>query len=105
MRETCSARPGRDGQSVVETETLRQPIPGGQDKTRPAVPGGGVRLTIQADIQYEAEQACAAQVRKVQADSCTVVVMQPSTGQILALPQAPSFNTARPATGPQRTCR
>jgi cell division protein FtsI (penicillin-binding protein 3) len=89
---------GRDGQSVVETGTLGQPIPVGQDKTRPVVPGGGVRLTIQADIQYEAEQACAAQVRKVQADSCTVVVMQPSTGQILALAQAPSFNPARPAS-------
>ena len=89
---------GRDGQSVVETGTLGQPIPVGQDKTRPAVPGGSVRLTIQADIQYEAEQACAAQVRKVQADSCTVVVMQPSTGQILALAQAPSFNPARPAS-------
>ncbi len=89
---------GRDGQSVVETGTLGQPIPVGQDKTRPVVPGGGVRLTIQADIQYEAEQACAAQVRKVQADSCTVVVMQPSTGQILALAQAPSFNPARPVS-------
>ena len=30
---------GRDGQSVVETGTLGQPIPVGQDKTRPAVPG------------------------------------------------------------------
>jgi cell division protein FtsI (penicillin-binding protein 3) len=89
---------GRDGQSVVETGTLGQPIPVGEDKTQPAVPGGSVRLTIQADIQYEAEQACAAQVRKVEADSCTVVVMQPSTGQILALAQAPSFSPAHPAS-------
>jgi cell division protein FtsI (penicillin-binding protein 3) len=89
---------GRDGQSEVETGSTGQPIPVGQDKTKPVVPGGSVRLTIQADIQYEAEQACAAQVRKVKADSCTVVVMQPGTGKILALAQAPSFSPAHPAS-------
>ena len=89
---------GRDGQSEVETGTTGQPIPLGEDKTQQVVPGGDVRLTIQADIQYEAEQACAAQVRKVHADNCTVVVMQPSTGKILALAQSPSFNPARPSS-------
>jgi cell division protein FtsI (penicillin-binding protein 3) len=89
---------GRDGLSEVETGSTGQPIPVGEDKTRPVVPGGSVRLTIQADIQYAAEQACAAQVRKVRADNCTVVVMQPGTGRILALAQAPSFSPAHPAS-------
>jgi cell division protein FtsI (penicillin-binding protein 3) len=89
---------GRDGLNEVETGTTGQPIPVGQDRTQPVVPGGSVRLTIQADIQYEAEQACAAQVRKTHADNCTVVVMQPGTGKILALAQWPSFSPASPSS-------
>src|SRR5450631_2099973 len=89
---------GKDGRSEFEVGTTGQAIPLGEDKTQPMTPGGNVRLTIQADIQYEAEQACAAQVRKVQADNCTAVVMQPSTGRILALAQAPSFNPANPSS-------
>jgi cell division protein FtsI (penicillin-binding protein 3) len=89
---------GKDGRSEVEVGTTGQAIPLGEDKTQPMMPGGNVRLTIQADIQYEAEQACAAQVRKVEADNCTAVVMQPSTGRILALAQAPSFNPAYPSS-------
>lgn len=89
---------GKDGRSEFEVGTTGQAIPLGEDKTQPMTPGGNVRLTIQADIQYEAEQACAAQVRKVKADNCTAVVMQPSTGRILALAQAPSFNPANPSS-------
>jgi cell division protein FtsI (penicillin-binding protein 3) len=89
---------GKDGLSEVEVGTTGQPIPVGEDKTQPMMPGGNVRLTIQADIQYVAEQACAAQVRKVDAANCTAVVMQPGTGKILALAQAPSFNPAQPAS-------
>jgi cell division protein FtsI (penicillin-binding protein 3) len=89
---------GKDGRSEFEVGTTGQAIPLGEDKTQPMTPGGNVRLTIQADIQYEAEQACAAQVRKVKADNCTAVVMQPGTGRILALAQAPSFNPANPSS-------
>jgi cell division protein FtsI (penicillin-binding protein 3) len=89
---------GRDGLNEVETGTTGQPIPVGQDRTQPAVPGGSVRLTIQADIQYEAEQACAAQVRKTRADNCTAVVMEPGTGKILALAQWPSYSPAHPSS-------
>lgn len=89
---------GKDGRSEFEVGTTGQAIPLGEDKTQPMTPGGNVRLTIQADIQYAAEQACAAQVRKVKADNCTAVVMQPGTGRILALAQAPSFNPASPSS-------
>jgi cell division protein FtsI (penicillin-binding protein 3) len=55
------------------------------------VPGGDVRLTILSGLQWEAQQACAQQVRTTKADNCTVVVMQPSTGKILALAQYPGY--------------
>jgi len=85
---------GRDGQEQVETGISGQPIPFTSEKVRPLVPGGSVRLTILAPLQWEAQQACAQRVRVTKADSCTIVVMQPSTGKILALAQYPTFQPA-----------
>jgi cell division protein FtsI (penicillin-binding protein 3) len=82
---------GRDGEEEVETSTAGQPIPVATDWIRQLVPGGDVRLTILAGLQWAAEQACQQQVRLVRADNCTVVVMRPRTGQILALAQYPSY--------------
>ena len=85
---------GRDGREQVETGISGQPIPFTSEKVRPLVPGGGVRLTILASLQWEAQQACAQRVKVTKADSCTIVVMQPSTGRILALAQYPTFRPA-----------
>ena len=82
---------GRDGRQQVETGVTGQPIPFASDKGRPLVPGGSVRLTILAPLQWAAQQACAQRVRVTRADTCTIVVMQPQTGKILALAQYPTF--------------
>jgi cell division protein FtsI (penicillin-binding protein 3) len=82
---------GRDGQQEVETGTNGQPIPVATDWIRPMVPGGDVKLTILASLQWEAQQACAQQVKLTRADSCTVVVMRPASGQILAMAQYPGY--------------
>jgi cell division protein FtsI (penicillin-binding protein 3) len=82
---------GRDGQDVAETGITGQPIPFAVSKARPLVPGGDVRLTILSGLQYEAQQACAQQVRVNKADSCTIVVEQPETGRILAMAQYPTY--------------
>jgi len=82
---------GRDGQEQVETGITGQPIPFASQKIRPVVPGGNVRLTILSTLQWEAQQACAQRVRATHADSCTIVVEQPSTGRILAMAQYPTF--------------
>jgi cell division protein FtsI (penicillin-binding protein 3) len=83
---------GRDGQEEVETGITGQPIPFASSKVRDMVPGRNVRLTILSNLQYEAEQACAERVKAAKADSCTIVVMQPSTGKILAAAQYPTFD-------------
>jgi cell division protein FtsI (penicillin-binding protein 3) len=82
---------GRDGRQEVETGTNGQPIPVATDWVRPMVPGGDVKLTILAGLQWEAQQACAQQVRLTRADSCTVVVMRPASGKILAMAQYPGY--------------
>jgi cell division protein FtsI (penicillin-binding protein 3) len=87
---------GRDGSEQVEMGPTQQPIPQTEQIIRPPVPAGGLRLTIQADIQWEAEQACAAEVAAARARNCSVVVMQPRTGRILALAQYPAFSPSNP---------
>jgi cell division protein FtsI (penicillin-binding protein 3) len=82
---------GRDGREEVETGTNGQPIPVATDQIRPMVPGGDVRLTVLSGLQWEAQQACAQQVRLTRADSCTVVVMRPASGKILAMAQYPGY--------------
>ncbi len=87
---------GRDGSEEVEQGPTQQPIPQTEQIIRSPVPAGSLRLTIQADIQWEAEQACAAEVKAARARTCSLVVMQPGTGRILALAQYPTFNPAGP---------
>ena len=93
---------GKDGKEEVETGSQGQPIPLTEEKVDPQVPAGNLRLTIQSDLQWEAEKACEERVRLTHAANCTVVIMQPKTGQILAMAQWPEFNPAAP-TSEQKT--
>ena len=88
---------GKDGKQEVEAGSDGQPIPFTPDKVQPAVPAGSLRLTIQPDLQWEAQRACHAQVVRTRADNCSVVIMDPRTGRILAMAQYPSFSPAHPA--------
>src|SRR5207248_10309563 len=65
---------GRDGERTFEAGLSGSPIPDGQDVLRPAVPGTGVQLTIDRDIQWAAQQAITRQVHALHADSGTLVV-------------------------------
>ncbi|MGD9160820.1 MAG: penicillin-binding protein [Desulfobacteraceae bacterium] len=49
-------------------------------------------LTIDKDIQYKTQQALEKTVKKYRAKSGECVVMDPETGEILAMATAPSFN-------------
>src|SRR5437764_7006392 len=54
--------------------------------------GADVVLTIDEQIQYIAERELAAVIAKTHAQAGTVVVMNPNTGEILALANWPKFN-------------
>ena len=59
-------------------------------------PGQTVVLTIDQTIQYRTEQALSAAVDRAHAKSGTAVVMDPRTGEILALANAPTFDPNQP---------
>ncbi len=67
-------------------------IPGSQREIVAAKAGTSIRLTIDRDVQWVAAQAISEAVKKANAQSGTVIVMDPRTGAILAHATAPTFN-------------
>jgi cell division protein FtsI (penicillin-binding protein 3) len=90
-----------------ETEQVEldsgEPIPGTETSYTPAVNGSSIRLTIIPALQFEAQQACEQRVRQMHAKNCTVVIIQPKTGNILAMAQWPTFNQATLTNAAQAT--
>lgn len=93
---------GRDGRRTVETDPTGRPLPDGRSVLQPAVPGTGLRLTLDRDIQWRAQQAIAAQVKATEALSGTVIVMQPRTGKLLAVATSPGFDANKPGAAPPK---
>jgi cell division protein FtsI (penicillin-binding protein 3) len=56
------------------------------------IPGENLVLTIDSQIQFMAEQALDHNMERTHAETGTVVVQDPHTGQILALAVRPTFN-------------
>ena len=83
---------GRAGSEEVEVGTAGQPIPLTEMKLTPAVAARSLRLTINSDIQWKAEQVCHERVLETHARNCSIVVMNPKTGAILAMAQWPTYN-------------
>ena len=59
---------------------------------QPAEPGQEVALTIDRDIQYQAEQVLAETVEEFQAKSATAVVLDSRTGDVLAMARTPVYD-------------
>ena len=92
---------GRDGKMSYEAGAGGRQIPSGETETDDPVPGVDVRLTIDSDIQFIAERAIRAKVNQSAAESGTVVVMDPRTGEVLALATYPSFDPSDPTAAPE----
>jgi len=83
---------GHAGSETVQTGLNGVEIPLGDNTEKPAVNGTNIQLSIYPALQYEAEQACEQEVAKTDANNCSVVIMQPQTGRILAMAQWPTYN-------------
>jgi len=79
-----------------EGEQISFRIPGGRNYAtqiiRSPVPGRDIYLTIDATIQYIAEKELAAAVAKHRARSGCVIIMDPFSGEILALASSPAYD-------------
>ena len=80
---------GEPGHMLTAVDAKRHIM--GSELNEP-MPGENLVLSIDANIQYMAEQALDAQVAATKSAHGTVVVQDPHTGQILALAVSPRFN-------------
>jgi len=87
---------GEAGRVFVQTDAHRRSY---QSFEAQSNPGQTVVLTIDQMIQYRAETALASALERTHAKSATAIVLDPHTGDVLALANAPSFdpNDARTA--------
>ncbi len=83
---------GVDGKRTFETGAAGQAIPSAEDVLSEPVPGQGVQLTINRDIQYVAQRAITERVKYARAESGTVIAMEVKTGRILAMATYPTFD-------------
>lgn len=91
---------GTPGKSTYEKGPGGRAIPTGASVRVDAQAGIDIELTIDRDIQYVAQQAIAEAVESADAKDGTVVVMNPQSGQILALATVPTFDPNSPRQSP-----
>ena len=80
---------GRPGTVLVQTDARRQAF---SRIERPPTAGATLELTIDQYLQHVAERELRAGVESAGAAGGSVVVVNPQTGEILALANAPTFN-------------
>jgi cell division protein FtsI (penicillin-binding protein 3) len=96
---------GRSGHEVVEANPRGLLIPQGANVAVPPVPGDDLILTIDREIQYLAQSALVEAVRGNHAKGGTVIVMDPASGEVLAMADYPGFDPNRFAQGDLKAVR
>jgi len=91
---------GTEGKRVFEIGADGLRIPVATDELTPAVDGSDVKLTINTDIQYFAQQAIQSQVNKMNAEWGSIVVIDTKTP---TRPRAPGRVTASAPATPARS--
>jgi cell division protein FtsI (penicillin-binding protein 3) len=84
---------GESGKLTIDTDAHGRPYGSLEAQARP---GETVVLTIDRLVQYQTEQALLAAVERSRARSGTAIVLDPHTGEILALASAPTFDPNDP---------
>jgi len=83
---------GEAGLLRIEQDPAGRPIPSAETHELEPEPGSAVRLTLDRDIQWSAQQAITQAVASTGADGGTAIVMDPHTGEVIAMAEAPAFD-------------
>jgi len=89
---------GKAGYKTTYRDAAGREIALGPSKRVDPINGADLVLSLDANIQYAAEQALAAGVKANQAESGSVIVMDPHTGGIIAWADYPTYNANNYAT-------
>ena len=89
---------GTDGTILTTTDARGVEVDNiGEERVEP-VAGNNLRLTMDANIQKFAEQAAQKAFIQKEADSVSILVMNPQNGEMLAMVDYPEFNLNEPFT-------
>lgn len=91
---------GKPGKRFTRRDALGREIKAFEEKMIPAFDGHRVVLTIDRYLQYVTERALDRAFRKWKADGAMAVLMDPHTGQVLALASRPTFDPNEPGDYP-----
>ena len=83
---------GHMRKQVIDTDSYGTPIFQSIFSFLPEKKGRSIYLTIDSNIQYIVERALDAAMAKTGAKAGTVIIMQPKTGEILAMASRPTYN-------------
>ncbi|MBI5412177.1 penicillin-binding protein 2 [Candidatus Peregrinibacteria bacterium] len=84
---------GKKGEIYAESDPFgRQITVGGESKIVQAIDGDSITLTIDRIVQKKVEEILAEATEKFHADSGQAIIIDPFTGALIAMTNAPSFN-------------
>jgi len=87
---------GSQGTLTYERDGLGREIAVGDRNETPPQPGANVVLTIDRYIQRLAEQELDRAIKDHKAEGGSIIIVQPSTGEILAMASRPTFDITKP---------
>jgi cell division protein FtsI/penicillin-binding protein 2 len=89
---------GKDGEVVSRVDAQGRPVPGMVEEWRDPLPGHTIVTTIDPEIQASSDEVLNNLVKKYKPNFATAIVMRPSTGEIVAMSTAPTYDlNHRPA--------
>lgn len=96
IEESLNSRlTGKDGILKSVTDIAQVPLSIGDNNIRqPAVDGDDIVLSLDRNIQSEAEEALKRGLKRSGADDGSILVMDPNNGQVLAMANLPSYQPA-----------
>ena len=96
---------GRPGKMMVEQDPTGRTIPQGLSRIREPARGKDLVLTIDRDLEFQAQRALRRAVRQNGAKGGTVVILDPSNGDVLAMVTYPWFDGNRFSEAKPETIR
>jgi cell division protein FtsI/penicillin-binding protein 2 len=87
---------GSEGTLTYERDGLGREISVGERNETPPQPGANIVLTIDRYIQRLAEQELDRTIKDNKAEGGTIIIVQPDTGEILAMASRPTFDVTKP---------
>jgi cell division protein FtsI/penicillin-binding protein 2 len=91
---------GQPGFEATVRDLANRPIVLSDRQRRDPMNGATLQLSLDSTIQVVAERALADGVQKYQAESGSLIIMEPATGRIVAWADVPSYNANQFATTP-----